>query len=119
MRSPDARPSMRPQALFVGFTTNWLQVHGGGSPPSLPPTEAFYGDGISVTLSAISGGVRFTARGPNSAGVATELLLQPLVSSGRAGQPEKYRTRRSSRPSGSCAREPDRRARWWGWGVCL
>jgi hypothetical protein len=93
-----ATPSLvrppRPQALFVGLTTKWLQVHNGGSPPALPPTEAFYGDGIAVTVSAISGGVRFTASGPNSGGVVTELLLQRLASPGRAGQPEKYRTQR-------------------------
>ena len=78
--------------VFSGLGLKALQVAPEGAVPSLPPAAAFYGDGARVAAPAPSG-VAFVASAPNSAGIVTELLLQPLASPGRKGEADKYRTR--------------------------
>jgi hypothetical protein len=54
------------------------------TPPANPPTGPFSGDTIQITASTPSAGVlEFTASGPNSTNVTTELLFQK-VSNGNA-----------------------------------
>jgi hypothetical protein len=49
---------------------------------------------VSVAASAVPGGVRFAASGPNAPGVVTELLLQPLASGHRTPRAHAYRSER-------------------------
>lgn len=84
-------PAPRVYNVFVALTAKFIALNPGVEPPRIPPTTAFLGDGVVVSAMGLSGGVRFTGSGPNSSGVATELLLQPLASPGRRGDPGKYR----------------------------
>ncbi len=101
--------------VFSSLGLKALQVAPEGEVPSLPPAAPFYGDGARVAVSGVAAfgrealallprpplsqakegesGVVFACLAPNSAGVATELLLQPLASPGRKGEADKYRTR--------------------------
>lgn len=62
--------------------------------PSLPPSEAFLGDSVEVSIAAVAGGVEFTASTANGDGVVTELLLQPLASRHRRTYLRQYRSQR-------------------------
>ena len=64
--------------IFTAYTTKWLQVHGGGTPPSTPPTGAFGGDVVPITVTSGVGSVTWNADENNAAGVVTELLLQKI-----------------------------------------
>ncbi|HZH97545.1 MAG TPA: hypothetical protein VEX38_01125 [Fimbriimonadaceae bacterium] len=64
--------------VFVGLTTRFLQATPGGEIPLWPPTTDFPGDDVVLEVEAIAGGVRFTASGPNTPGVTTELMVQKL-----------------------------------------
>jgi hypothetical protein len=91
--SPVGGPPYVPAAqnVFVGLAAKFLQVNPGESIPLDPPAAPFFGDGITVTASAVSGGVEFAASGPNAAGLVTELLLQPLTRAARAPKERGYR----------------------------
>lgn len=65
---------------FIGLATKVWQVDPLASPPLWPPAQDFTGDGIVMEVSGGAGEVTFTASGPNSEGVTTELLLQKLAS---------------------------------------
>jgi hypothetical protein len=80
-----------PHNVFTALATKFLQANPEGSIPLDPPATPFFGDGITVTATAGTGGITFTASGPNSAGIVTELLLQPLVNVARAPIPTRYR----------------------------
>lgn len=84
-------PAPRVYNVFVALTAKVIALNPGVEPPRMPPATGFLGDGVVVSVEGLSGSVRFTGAGPNSAGVATELLLQPLASPGRRGDPGKYR----------------------------
>jgi hypothetical protein len=86
------RPDPRGQSSFVKLTTKLLQVDPGAAVPLEPPVAAFVGDSATVSAEGSSLGVTFTASGPNSAGVVTELLLQPLRTSLSRAYLEKLRT---------------------------
>ncbi len=62
-----------------------------GLVPLWPPTVPFGGDSLVVSVSAVPGGVRFTASGPNAEGVVTELLLQRTTSLFAASYDAHYR----------------------------
>lgn len=85
------RPAPRVNNVFVALTAKFIAVNPGAEPPRMAPSELFTGDGVSVSVEGLAGAVRFTASGPNSVGVVTELLLQPLASFGRRGDADKYR----------------------------
>jgi hypothetical protein len=91
--SPAGGPPYVPAAqnVFVGLAAKFLQVNPGESIPLDPPAAPFLGDGITVTASAVSGGVEFAASGPNAVGVVTELLIQPLARAARAPKERGYR----------------------------
>ncbi len=81
-------------SLFVGLAVKYLQVTPTGTVPVNPPASAFIGETITLTASSeASGVVTFTASGPNSLGVTTELLLQPLASANRTPNGRDYRTK--------------------------
>ncbi|HRF60476.1 MAG TPA: hypothetical protein PLH94_11270 [Fimbriimonadaceae bacterium] len=82
-----------PLAAFVGLATKFLQANPNGTVPLTPPTADFNGDKISVTATGGSGKITFTASAPNSAGVVTELLLQPLKSRNRTPSTIGYRSK--------------------------
>ena len=78
--------------VFQGLALKLQQMNPQVSLPVLPPSQAFSGDGIRVTISGGAGELTFTASGPNSANVATELLIQPLASIHRKPEAGKYRS---------------------------
>lgn len=81
-----------PSNAFTALAAKFLQVNPGViDPPRLPPTEAFGGDAVRVTVAAEPGGVRFSADRANAAGVVTELLLCPLRSRHEVPRPRSYR----------------------------
>ena len=81
-----------PSNAFTALAAKFLQVNPGATePPRLPPTEAFGGDAVRVTVVAEPGGVRFSADRENAAGVITELLLCPLRSRHEVPRPRSYR----------------------------
>lgn len=78
---------------YVGLATKFMQANNGGTPPSSPPTTPFAGDTISITATASTGTVTFTASGANAAGVKTELLLQRVASRLRNPSTKGYRSK--------------------------
>jgi hypothetical protein len=78
---------------FVGLAAKFLQVTPNGTIPLTPPATDYNGDSVTVTATAGTGKVTFTASGPNTAGTRTELLLQPLASRNRNPQKKGYRTK--------------------------
>ena len=100
--------------VFSSLGLKALQVSPEGSVPALPPGSPFYGDGAKFNVAQASlpanrgvaigspefagtearatPNLTFTCLVPNSPGVVTELLIQPLVSPGRKGEADKYRT---------------------------
>lgn len=78
--------------VFIELTTKFLQNNPTGSIPLTPPTSAFIGDTISVSVTNPSTGVlRFTATAANSLGVTTELLIQKLPNANRKPNRNNYR----------------------------
>lgn len=69
---------------FVGLATRYLQASPTSPIPLVPPTEAFTGDRVTLTLVGIEGGVRVVPSGPNSPGVTTEILMQVLPNERRS-----------------------------------
>lgn len=77
--------------VFIGLTTKFLQVTPTGTIPMNPPVIGFVGDALTITTTALLGKIRFTASGPNSANVVTELLLQPVRFKHQKVQNDKFR----------------------------
>lgn len=81
-----------PSNAFTALAAKFLQVNPSMiEPPRLPPTEAFGGDAVRVTVAGEPGGVRFSADRANAVGVVTELLLCPLRSRHEVPRPRSYR----------------------------
>ncbi|QYK56547.1 MAG: hypothetical protein KF733_03485 [Fimbriimonadaceae bacterium] len=78
---------------FVELGAKFLQIVPTGILPTVPPTNAFVGDSISLTAVAGTGKVTFTATAGNALGVRTELLLQKLKSKNRKPSAEAYRSK--------------------------
>ncbi|MEQ1822909.1 MAG: hypothetical protein ABL949_10375 [Fimbriimonadaceae bacterium] len=74
-----------PTALnaFTTLATKLLQINPSGTIPSTPPTTAFAGDTITISVVASAGTLTFSASKANAANVTTEILLQPLKSANR------------------------------------
>lgn len=80
-------------SAYIRLATKFLQVNNGGTPPSTPPANAYSGDPITVTATATTGKVTFTASAANTLATKTELLLQPLASKLRNPAKNGYRTK--------------------------
>ncbi|HRK22590.1 MAG TPA: hypothetical protein PLX06_12310, partial [Fimbriimonadaceae bacterium] len=80
-------------AAFIELTVKFLQNNPAGTIPLVPPTSEFIGDSITVSASAGTGMVTFTATAPNAAGIMTELLLQPLANAHREPSKNGYRSK--------------------------
>ena len=68
-----------PKNVFVGLSMKFLQVNPGSPVPLNPTIASYLGDSLTVSATAISGGIRFIASGPNGVDSATELMIQPLA----------------------------------------
>ena len=77
-------------SAFVELTAKLLQLNPTASIPLAPPTSEFPGDTITLTATAGTGQVTFTASAPNAIGVTTEVLLQKLPSLNRKPNPDGY-----------------------------
>jgi hypothetical protein len=64
--------------VFIGLTTRFLQATPDGEIPLWPPSTVFAGESVTFEVEPVPGGVRFTASGPNTPGVTTELMVQKL-----------------------------------------
>lgn len=77
---------------FAQLGTKVILINGGGTAPTTPPTSAFSGDDVSITVTASAGKLTFTANAPNGDDIVTELLIQRLKSKNRKPSAEGYRT---------------------------
>ena len=115
MRPALQRQPMTSYQAFLGLTTRLLMIDPAAPVPLLPPTGAFAGDAVRVTVSATppapssspgersqtamdrprsdEEGVLFSANRPNAPGVVTETLVQRLASVGRAPVADRYVSR--------------------------
>jgi hypothetical protein len=81
---------------FVGLATKWRTVNGNGMPPALPPTEAFFGDSVGLSVAAGpagSGSIVVTAQRPNQPGVVVEIRLQRLRATHVGTKPKNWVTK--------------------------
>ena len=72
----DVAPSA--YAAFAGLYTKFIQINPNGTFPAAPPSLPFGGDSVVMTATGVDGVITFTASKANTAGVTTELLIQPL-----------------------------------------
>lgn len=77
--------------VFTALTTKFLQVTPTGTIPLTPPTSAFAGETITLTVTPGDGQLQFTASGPNTSGVKTEILFQRLAAPNRKPERGAYR----------------------------
>ena len=92
--------------LFSALGVKRLQMRPDEPVPRLPPTAEFLGDGVVITVSGPlpqpplqkepfgeGAFLTFSASGPNSQGVVTELLTQPLARASRKPRAKEYTSR--------------------------
>lgn len=94
IRAPLGLPPTQVSNLFCGLATKFLQFNGGGvsAVPTSPPPSLAVGDAVVLAVSSPGPGlVRVTASQANAAGMATEILLQPLPSATRKPRVGHYR----------------------------
>ena len=89
------------QQAFNRLATKLLQIDPQAVLPHAPPTAPFFGDGLRVTVEALSNGIAFASDAANRNGVLTELLLQPLASQHRRTYLQRYRSQAFIHFSGS------------------
>ncbi|RYG22842.1 hypothetical protein EON82_15890 [bacterium] len=87
------RKKVNPINAFCALGDKFLLVTPGGVVPMVPPTSAFTGDNLTITATAGTGQVTFTASAANTTGTTTELLLQPLKGKNRTPLAKGYRTK--------------------------
>lgn len=92
---PVSGQTYHPTAInaFLALAAKFLQNNPGGTIPVTPPSSAFTGDTITLSVTPGTGQVTFTASAGNAIGVTTELLLQRLVSKNRTPDPRAYRSK--------------------------
>lgn len=86
----------RPPAVaseFIKLAAKVVQVSPEAEIPTLPPTAGFVGDGIEVKVSGGAGTIEFRSALPNTEGIVTEVLVQPLNSRNRQAYDRHYRSR--------------------------
>lgn len=73
---------------FVALGSRYLWVNPSETlAPTDPPSDAFFGDSIKITATAVAGGIKFTANAANASGITTALQVQKLSSAnGKAGK---------------------------------
>lgn len=76
---------------FVKLAAKWYAVNSTGTAPTNPPTSTFNGDNITITATAVAGGVKFNASAANSNGVTTALLIAKLGGKNRTANASQYR----------------------------
>ena len=76
--------------IFTAYTTKWLQVHKGGTPPVNPPTGTFAGDSLLFSVASGLGQVTWSVDKKNASGVVTELLLQKVKGKHRKAGKDGY-----------------------------
>ncbi|MBV6459437.1 MAG: hypothetical protein HONBIEJF_02585 [Fimbriimonadaceae bacterium] len=69
--------------VFIGLAAKVRQIDPAAGIPRLPPVGEFLGDAIQISAAGHPGEIVFTASGPNSAEVVTELLVQRLANERR------------------------------------
>lgn len=84
--------SKRGLNVYAALFTKWKFVNPTGTFPQDPPATPFSGDTVTVTATAGTGKITFTANQPNAMGVTTELLFQKLVNGNRKPQKGAYKT---------------------------
>jgi hypothetical protein len=87
---------LRPKSGISAFNelaTKFLQVNPAGTIPLDPPVGSYSGDSITISATAATGKITFSASAPNSANTRTEILLQELPNANRKPQANEYRTR--------------------------
>jgi hypothetical protein len=94
-RNPVSGKTYNPTAMnaFTELASKFLQISPTGTIPLTPPANPFYGDTITVTATAATGKVTFTASAANASNVKTEFLLQPLKNANRKPNAKGYRTK--------------------------
>lgn len=80
------------QHVFTQLAIRFLMVSPTAEIPLDPPTLPFSGDGLTFSVERVSGGLRVTPSQPNTTGVVTEILLQPLASVHRRTYLSRYRS---------------------------
>jgi len=81
---------------FVGLATKWRTVNGNGMPPALPPTEAFFGDSVGLSVApgpSGSGSLVVSAQRPNQPGVVVEIKVQRLRATHVGTKPKNWLTK--------------------------
>jgi hypothetical protein len=115
-RRPGDPVAVRPMNVFLTLATKLLQADPGAAVPRTPPGSAFGGDACALSVEGLAGAVRFTSDRANAAGVATELLVQPLRSRRTKPTARGYRSGRFVRfEPGSLAADV---AALPGWAAC-
>jgi hypothetical protein len=76
---------------FVKLSAKWYAVNSTGTAPVNPPTSTFAGDNITLTATAVAGGVKFTASGANTSGTTTALLIARTGGKNRTANASQYR----------------------------
>jgi hypothetical protein len=65
---------------FVALATTFLQATPNGSIPLSPPSDSYIADRVTINVSAIEEGARWTASAANEPDTVTELMVQKLPS---------------------------------------
>lgn len=73
---------------FVALGARYLWINDSATTaPVTPPANAFVGDALKITATAVAGGIKFSAPAANSAGTTTALQVQKLTSgNGKSGK---------------------------------
>lgn len=85
--------SFKPSGInyFVQLASVFLAVTPGGSIPTTPPASPMASEPVTLTPAGAAGKITFTASAPNTSGITTEFLVQPLISQNRQPQFGNYR----------------------------
>jgi len=85
----------KPQGInaYMELACKFYLVNPNGTAPTTPPATPFEGDTVTITATADTGTITFTASGANAANVTTEFLLQPLRNANRKPQKNGYRSK--------------------------
>lgn len=78
--------------LFTGYSTKYLQIHGGVEAPGLPPSGRFNGDVVNVSLEGGSNEVVLVADRANLPGVLTEIKGQRVKNPNNLPKAKSYVT---------------------------
>lgn len=86
------QPALSGQQYFIRLAVRRLLADPHSPLPTTPPTEAFLGDRVRVTVEPAPRAIRFVADQPCAPGVVAELLAQRIAHPNRSASPLHYRT---------------------------